>query len=162
MPDDELAAQKNRERERDLYYQYEWILADDLMGMRLNTYEGATTKVLVFNYLSSRSAILELDRSRPDGHEVHTNGLFVDWGDDFPVILGIMDQVMDSEPTTWVQVEAAEDDDNLAEWAATQPQDNYVNLAECGHTFDSPTELEVGKLVVCSVHGPTHIIDRNS
>jgi hypothetical protein len=53
----------------------------------------------------------------------------------------------------------ADVEDRLAEWAATQPPDNFVNTLECGHEVDTADEFPVGTVLRCSVHGDQKIID---
>lgn len=156
MPDDELTEDRKTPEDPG---DYEWLLTDDIMVTRLSVAPGATIKALCYNYYCTKAAILELDESRPKGQEVYTNGKFIDWGDDFPAILGILDAAQAVSPFQWLEMPADDEDgpDNpyrkMAAWAATQPADNIVYLMTCGHEYDSAIELLPGTDVPCSQHG---------
>jgi hypothetical protein len=47
----------------------------------------------------------------------------------------------------------------LREFAATQPNDNYVYRLACGHEYDSPFRRSDGVFVTCSAHGQVRVVD---
>lgn len=142
------------ENQQEYQEDWEWLIADDLLGMRLNTITGAAPRVLLYSHNAGASAVLIIDNK----NMILTNGKFVDFGDEYPVILGMIDYVQASIPHTWM-IMPVEDtaEEMLAEWAATQPADNYVYLMSCGHEFDASTPRQPGDTAYCSMHGNTTI-----
>lgn len=81
-----------------------------------------------------------------------------------PQILGIMRIASEECPfkNDWCYLAAGEivvsEDPSAARPGPGQAEDNYVHQMACGHQYDAPELLPVGRHVNCSAHGDTYII----